>query len=97
MLPGLEGIIGDTLLKIKQPYKDPNHSTWFNDRLHITLSNNFNIVDNNDLLVLDNMIRIMMSLVLRNSKINTVGLTTSPTWMTSLKWSYVTPTMYVHK
>lgn len=63
MLPGLEGIIGDTLLKIKQPYKDPNHSTWFNDRLHITLSNNINIVDNNDLLVLDNMIRIMMSLV----------------------------------
>lgn len=93
MLPGLEGAIGDTLLKIKQPYKDPNHSRWFNDMIHITLSNNINIVDNNGLLVLDNMVYIMMSLVWGTRGLTRIGLTTSPTWMTTLKWSYVIPAM----
>ena len=50
-LPGCIGFIDGTLVKIRRPWKNPEHGKWFNGRKKMYCMNNVVIVDHHGLFI----------------------------------------------
>ena len=49
--PSCIGIIDGTLVKIRRPWKNPEHNKWFNGRKKMYCMNNIVIVDHHGLFI----------------------------------------------